>query len=146
MAKIIQILDVNSEGHQVRLDDGRVVSIPHGSGDALNVGDEIPRWFHPLRHPEIDLGVMRLGQRQWATYTPQVEKLNQALQEAALSGFAAAMAEPVVIPYSVEFLNSEAQAQANVLSEIVQPHGGELNASSEPSTESGHGDSGTQSE
>ncbi len=40
MAKIIQILDVNSDGHRVRLSDGRAVTIPHGHGDSITVGDE----------------------------------------------------------------------------------------------------------
>ncbi len=104
MAKILQVLNVDSDGHRVRLDDGRVVDIPHGSGDALSVGDELPPWFHPLRHPETS--------------------------------------DPVTIA-PVEFLNGPEQVQANILSEIVQPHGG-ADASSEPSPESGHGDSGTR--
>ena len=31
MAKIIQIIDVDSVGHKVRLDDGRVIQMPHGA-------------------------------------------------------------------------------------------------------------------
>lgn len=30
MAKILQVLDVDSDGHKVRLDDGRIVHMPHG--------------------------------------------------------------------------------------------------------------------
>ena len=44
MAKIIQILDVNSDGHRLRLDNGGVVLVPHGTGQDLNVGDELKPW------------------------------------------------------------------------------------------------------
>lgn len=39
MAKIIQIIDVDSDGHRVRLDDGRVVHMLHG-GQHPEIGQE----------------------------------------------------------------------------------------------------------
>lgn len=40
MAKIIQVIDVDSDGHKVRLDDGRIVRMPHG-GEHPHVGQEV---------------------------------------------------------------------------------------------------------
>ena len=47
MAKIIQIIDVNSEGHQVRLDDGFLHTIAHG-GQSPQVGDELVELAAPV--------------------------------------------------------------------------------------------------
>jgi hypothetical protein len=41
MAKVLQVIDVDSNGHCVRLDDGRIVVTPHG-GDHPQVGEEFP--------------------------------------------------------------------------------------------------------
>lgn len=109
MAKIIQILDVNSEAHRVRLDDGRVITIDHGHGDDISVGAFV------ADEPEDRLA--RMPHR-----------------------------EPEVIPPSIEHLNSPEQVQANILSEIVQPHEEQSHASSEPSPESSDGDRRTQPE
>lgn len=82
MAKILQILDINSDGHRVRLDDGRVIQIPHGHGEDISVGADLDAAGGP--------GVSRHANSP--------------------------------IPPSIEHLNSPAQVEANILSEIVQPH------------------------
>ena len=79
MAKIIQVLDVNSEGHRVRLDNGWTAVIPHNSREVV-IGAEFP-----------------------------------------------SLVIPEAIAPSTEFLNSPAQVQANILSEIVEPHTEEVN-------------------
>ena len=47
MAKIIQIIDVNSDGHQVRLDDGRTVTVLH-SHQPAQLGDEFAELAAPV--------------------------------------------------------------------------------------------------
>ncbi len=47
MAKIIQIIDVNSEGHQVRLDNGFLHTIAHG-GQSPQVGDKLMEITAPV--------------------------------------------------------------------------------------------------
>ena len=45
MAKIIQIIDVDSAGHQVRLDNGFLHTIAHG-GQSPQVGEELVEETH----------------------------------------------------------------------------------------------------
>lgn len=45
MAKVLQVIDVDSDGHKVRLDDGRVIFMPHG-GSHPQIGQEVPRDAH----------------------------------------------------------------------------------------------------
>jgi len=40
MAKIIEILDSDLEGYKARLNDGRIVHVPFGQLETLNIGDE----------------------------------------------------------------------------------------------------------
>jgi len=79
MAKIIQIIDTDSAGHRVRLDDGHIVSLKH-SHDVPNIGAEVNGDDFLFDHGK---------------------------------------------PMSIEQMNSDAQVQANLLSEIVQPHIGD---------------------
>ena len=53
MAKIIQIIDVNSEGHRVRLDDGSLHTIAHG-GQSPQVGDELVELAAPVSDDASD--------------------------------------------------------------------------------------------
>ena len=41
MAKVIQIIDVDSEGHKIRLDNGEIVRWPHGP-HVPHIGQELP--------------------------------------------------------------------------------------------------------
>jgi hypothetical protein len=50
MAKIIQVIDVNSEGHTFRLSDGSMVSAPHG-GEHYSIGDEWGKAPEPQGQP-----------------------------------------------------------------------------------------------
>ena len=77
MAKIIQIIDTDSAGHRVRLDDGHIVSLKH-SHDVPNIGAEVNGDDFLFDHGK---------------------------------------------PMSIEQMNSDAQVQANILSEIVKPTG-----------------------
>ena len=42
MAKIIQIIDVGSDGTHVRLNDGSFVTLDHNAGWSPSIGDEVP--------------------------------------------------------------------------------------------------------
>ena len=42
MARIIQIIEVDSGGHSIRLDTGERVKVPHGHGHDISVGQEWP--------------------------------------------------------------------------------------------------------
>ena len=77
MAKIIQIIDTDSAGHRVRLDDGHIVLLKHSTQGPPTIGSELKDEDFLFDHGK---------------------------------------------PLSIEQMNSDAQVQANVLSEIVQPH------------------------
>jgi len=40
MAKVLQIIDVDADGHKVRLDDGQVIVMPHG-GEHPHIGKDV---------------------------------------------------------------------------------------------------------
>ena len=63
MAKILAILDVNSDGHVVRLSDGSTATLPHG-GPVPTVGEEL------LGPPTLQ-------------FPPTIEQLNSPEQLAA---------------------------------------------------------------
>lgn len=55
MAKVLQIIDVDSDGHKIRLDDGRVVYAPHG-GELPHIGQEFTEIAQPVSDdaPEVE--------------------------------------------------------------------------------------------
>ena len=57
MAKVLQIIDVDSEGHKIRLDNGDVVRWPHGP-HVPHIGQELPE-VSAIPTPKISA----LGQR-----------------------------------------------------------------------------------
>ena len=67
MAKILQILDVDSAGHKVSLDDGRVIVIPHG-GDHPIVGQEIAESPTAL---ELENGRLKAEIENWKAESQQ---------------------------------------------------------------------------
>jgi hypothetical protein len=90
--KIIEICDVNSEGHKIRLADGTYRTVPHGvlKGDhELTVGSE---YVEP----------------------------NPAMLEAWKSDPTDPLYDDGSKPMTIEQMNSEAQVAANILSEQVK--------------------------
>jgi hypothetical protein len=90
--KIIEICDVNSEGHKIRLADGTYRTVPHGAlkGEhELTVGSE---------YVEPNPAMLEA----WKT-DPTDPKFDDGSQ-----------------PMTIEQMNSEAQVAANILSEVVK--------------------------
>lgn len=67
--KIIEVCDINSEGHKVRLSDGSYDTIPHNTG-SVSVGEEWP----PVKL-DIETGAV--------TVAPTLAELNSDAQIAA---------------------------------------------------------------
>lgn len=77
MAKIIQILDVDSDGHKVRLDDGRIVHILHGTDNA-DVGQEYAD--QPVSDDGPELEALEAENAEFrATLAAAVEHINALL-------------------------------------------------------------------
>lgn len=56
MARVLQIIDVDSEGHKVRLDDGRTIVMPH-SGQHPHIGEEVTSGASEPQTSNIPQGV-----------------------------------------------------------------------------------------
>ena len=128
MAKIIQILDVNSDGHRLRLDNGGVVLVPHGTGQDLNVGDELKPW-----------GI----RTQRSERAPSLEFLNspQQVQANILSEVVLQHDKPGIEEFSKVSGRTMTPEEQNYAFSRVGEH---EDASSEPSAAGSDGDSGAQ--
>lgn len=87
MAKVIQIIDVDSEAYKVRLDDGSTIRMPHG-GPVPHVGVEIEAVAKDGEiesekvEPQLEVAqLVKFGpDSDPAEGTPTAEEINAAVQ------------------------------------------------------------------
>lgn len=134
MPKIIEICDVNSEGHKVRLSDGSYRLVLHNAGLDLQLGAELDSQPHAFRDLN-PAGVTIVDPPNVAdspfdlTNTKVLEvnsiELPDTWNDKHLTDGQVLDSGPftetiVTIPASTEFLNSDAQVAANILSEQMK--------------------------